>query len=248
VEQGLTARVFGPRPIEFYHESNLPHRTSSALSLAPLGLEMTAVVELLIATTNSGKLAEVEAVLQSLPIKIVPLGDLRTSPTIIEDGKTYEENALKKARTLAEFSSHATLADDSGLEVDALYGEPGVHSARYSGDDANDARNNEKLLRALAGVPEGKRGARFVCVLALCNPPMLGGGEWFFRGECEGRISFAPRGKSGFGYDPLFFYPSLNSTFAELDRETKCRVSHRGQALKKLAEALPSLPLFQMNP
>ena len=205
-------------------------------------------MELLIATTNAGKLAEVEAVLKSLPIQIIPLSRLGTYPKILEDGKTFEENALKKARTLAAFSGHVTLADDSGLEVDALHGAPGINSARYSGADADDARNNEKLLRALENVPQEQRGARFVCVIALCAPPALGGGEWLFRGECAGWITFAPRGENGFGYDPLFFYPPLNRTFAELDRETKSRVSHRGRALRKFTEAFPSLPLFQTNP
>jgi len=106
---------------------------------------------------------------------------------------------------------------------------------------ADDARNNQKLLQALTGVPEDKRGARFVCVLALCAPAALKGGERLFRGECEGRIAFAPKGASGFGYDPLFFYPPLNRTFAELDCDAKGRVSHRGAALRKLAAALPSL-------
>ena len=205
-------------------------------------------MKLLIATTNAGKLAEVEAVLKQLPVTIVPLARLGAWPQVVEDGKTFEENALKKARTLAAFSGRVTLADDSGLEVDALHGEPGIHSARYSGEDGDDARNNEKLLRALAGVPEEKRRARFVCVLALCAPAALGGGEWLFRGECEGRIAFAPRGENGFGYDPLFFYPPLNQTFAEVDREAKCRVSHRGQALRKLAVVLPSLPLVKIHP
>ena len=205
-------------------------------------------MELLIATTNAGKLAEVEAILNSLPIRIISLSHLGNYPAVVEDGKTFEENALKKARTLAAFSGYVTLADDSGLAVDALRGAPGVHSARYSGADADDARNNEKLLGALADAPQEQRGARFICVLALCAPPALGGGEWLFRGECEGWITRAPGGENGFGYDPLFFYPQLNRTFAQLDRETKCRVSHRGVALKKLAAALPSLLPFETNP
>ena len=205
-------------------------------------------VELLVATTNPGKLAEIRAVLETISIPNVSLKDLGEFPIVVENGKTFEDNALKKARALAEFSGRVTLADDSGLEVDALGGAPGIHSARYSGEDANDVRNNQKLLHALAGVPEEKRTARFVCALALCAPPPFGGGEWLFRGECEGRIAFAPRGENGFGYDPLFFYPPLNRTFAELDRETKGRMSHRGRALGKFATALPSLRLFQTNP
>ena len=198
-------------------------------------------MQLLVATNNSGKLAEVEATLKDLPIKIIPLTSLVTWSKVVEDGKTYEQNALKKARTLADFSGYITLADDSGLEVDALGGAPGILSARYSGEDADDARNNEKLLQALAGLRQENRGARFVCVLALYSPISSGKREWVFRGECEGWITFSPRGDKGFGYDPLFVYPPLGKTFAELDRETKCGVSHRGRALEKLKEALPSL-------
>lgn len=205
-------------------------------------------MELLIATTNPGKRAEIESILKRYSLRIISLNDLSSYPTVVEDGVTFEENALKKARTLAEFSGRVTLADDSGLEVDALGGAPGIHSARYGGEEAEDIRNNQKLLRALAGVPEEKRTARFVCVLALCAPPALGGGEWLFRGECAGRIAFAPRGENGFGYDPLFFYPPLNRTFAELDREAKSRVSHRGRALKEFTAAVASLPPFQTNP
>lgn len=205
-------------------------------------------MELLIATTNPGKRAEIESILKRYSLWIISLNDLSSYPTVVEDGVTFEENALKKARTLAEFSGRVTLADDSGLEVDALGGAPGIHSARYGGEEAEDIRNNQKLLRALAGVPEEKRTARFVCVLALCAPPALGGGEWLFRGECAGRIAFAPRGENGFGYDPLFFYPPLNRTFAELDREAKSRVSHRGRALKEFTAAVASLPPFQTNP
>jgi len=196
-------------------------------------------MELLIATTNRGKLSEIEAALKHLPLRILSLEDLADPPAVEEDGATFEANALKKARTLAAFSGRATLADDSGLAVDALGGAPGVHSARYSGKDAADAANNDKLLRELTGVPAERRGATFVCVLALCAPPPLGG-EWLFRAECAGRIAFSPRGARGFGYDPLFFYAPLGRTFAELDAEAKSRVSHRGQAVQKLAAALPA--------
>lgn len=205
-----------------------------------------ACVKLLVGTTNPGKLAEIRAQLGKMPIRVVPLGDLAAWPEVPEDGKTFEENALKKARTLADFAGMPTLADDSGLEVDALGGAPGIRSARYSGEEANDARNNEKLLQALAGVPQEKRVARFVCVLALCLPDSRKRREWLFRGECEGRIAFTPKGENGFGYDPVFFYPPFGKTFGEVDRETKGRVSHRGEALRKLAEALPSLlPLLR---
>lgn len=198
-------------------------------------------MRILVATRNLGKLAEIEAALRELPVEILPLSELGAWPRIVEDGKSYEENALKKARILADFSGYVTLADDSGLEVDYLGGAPGIHSARYSGPEADDVRNNEKLLRALEGVPWERRTARFVCALALARPSAKGGGEWIFRGECKGWIAFEPKGENGFGYDPVFFYPPFGKTFGEVDRETKGSVSHRGKALKKLREALPSL-------
>jgi XTP/dITP diphosphohydrolase len=196
------------------------------------------VAELLLATTNAGKLAEVEAFVKRLSINLISLRALGAWPQVVEDGSTYEENALKKARTLAQYSGVLTLADDSGLEVDALNGEPGVHSARYSGKDATDQSNNAKLLAELSNIPEAQRRARFVCVLALCAPSPAGIQEWTVRAECEGRITFAPRGENGFGYDPLFFYPPLGKTFGEIDRETKASVSHRGKALKRMTEIL----------
>ncbi len=196
-------------------------------------------MQLLLATTNPGKLVEVEAILKDLPLQVVSLTSLSTWPEILEDGKSFEENARKKARTLADLSDYVTLADDSGLEVRYLGGAPGVYSARYGGEEGNDNKNNELLLRKLDGVPEEKREARFVCVIALCVPRALGGKDWLFRGECEGRIAFAPKGERGFGYDPLFVYPPMGLTFAELDPETKNQVSHRGKALRKLKEELP---------
>ena len=199
------------------------------------------MTELLVATTNRGKFAEVESSLKYLPLKILPLQSLGNFPVVIEDGATYEENALKKARTLAEYSGYVTLADDSGLEVDALNGAPGIYSARYCGEEGNDQKNNDKLLAVLKHVPDEKRTARFVCVLALCGPNPSGMKGWTVRESCEGRIAFAPKGSGGFGYDPIFFYPPWGMTFGEIDRETKARVSHRGKALKKLAQVLPSI-------
>ena len=199
------------------------------------------MTELLVATTNQGKFAEVQAFLKSLPLAIVSLRSLGSWPAVVEDGATFEENALKKARALAEYSGMITLADDSGLEVDALNGAPGIYSARYAGEEGNDDKNNEKLFRELQGIAEDRRSARFVCALALCAPKLRGMKEWTVRESCEGRIAFELRGPNGFGYDPLFFYPPFGKTFGEIDRETKATVSHRGKALKKLAEMLPSL-------
>ena len=193
------------------------------------------------ATTHSGKSAEVQAFLSKLPLRITSLKSLANPPEVIEDGKTFEENALKKARMLAEYSGLLTLADDSGLEVDALSGRPGIYSARYAGEEGNDERNNQKLLGELIGVGEEQRTARFVCALALCAPQSQGMKDWVVRQTCEGRIAFEPSGSHGFGYDPLFFYPPFGKTFGEIEREVKATVSHRGKALMKLAEVLPTL-------
>ena len=138
-------------------------------------------MELLVATTNPGKFKEVSAFLKDLPVEIVPLTDLLDPPRVIEDGLTFEENAVKKARALAEFSGLLTLADDSGLEVDALNGGPGIYSARYAGDACDDNKNNQKLLSELQAVPEPKRTARFVCALALCSPESKRIPEWTVR-------------------------------------------------------------------
>ena len=198
------------------------------------------MLDLLVATTNSGKLAEIKALLKCLPVHIISLGDLQHPPLVAEDGQSFEENALKKARTLAHWSGYVTLADDSGLEVDALNGNPGIFSSRFGGVERDDAANNSKLLEQLRDVPEEKRTARFVCVLALCAPTPGGGKQFTARGSCEGLIGFAAKGKNGFGYDPLFVFLPLNKTFGEIDQQTKTTVSHRGKALKELVKVLPA--------
>jgi len=199
------------------------------------------VIDLLVATTNAGKFAEVQAFLSQLPIRILSLRDLNNPPAVLEDGRTFEANALKKARTLADFSGLLTLADDSGLEVDALGGAPGIYSARFCGVEGNDAENNRKLLRELVGVEPARRTGRFVCALALCAPRSLGMVDWTTRAACEGLITIELCGSRGFGYDPLFYYPPFGKTFGQVDRETKATVSHRGKALQQLADALPQL-------
>ncbi len=198
------------------------------------------MIDLLVATTNPGKFAEVQAFLKNLPLRIISLRSLTDPPVVVEDGDTFEANALKKARTLAQFSGLMTLADDSGIEVDALGGAPGVYSARYCGVEGDDDQNNEKLLRQLQNVAKEKRRARYVCVLALCIPGAIGMKECLVRETCEGRIGFSLVGSNGFGYDPLFFFPPLGKTFGEIDRDTKATVSHRGKALQKLAAMLPA--------
>jgi XTP/dITP diphosphohydrolase len=199
------------------------------------------VIQLLVATTNPGKFAEVDAYLKQFPLEIRSLRSLENYPAVVEDGATFEENALKKARHFAAFSGLLTLADDSGLEVDALNGAPGIYSARYCGEEGNDERNNEKLLHEVRHVSEEKRTARFVCALVLCDPKDGELKTWTVRESCEGRIASGLRGANGFGYDPLFFYPPFGKTFGEIDRETKATVSHRGKALRKLAQLLPKV-------
>ena len=206
------------------------------------------MTELLVATTNRGKFAEVKAFLGTLPFQVLSLESLANPPAVIEDGRTFEENALKKARTLATHSGKLTLADDSGLEVDALGGAPGVYSARYAGRDGDDERNNRKLLEQMAGFSKEQRTARFVCVLALCAPGSCGMRDWVILETCEGLIALQCKGVYGFGYDPLFFYPPLDKTFGEIERAAKAAVSHRGKALLKLARILSNIGELQAKP
>jgi len=193
------------------------------------------VREVVVATANPGKLREIKAALQGMAIEIVSLADLSPLPPIEEDGKNFRENALKKARVVAQHTGRLTIADDSGLEVDCLQGKPGVRSARFAGEGASDAENNRKLLRLLEGVPLAQRGAFFRCAIAIVDPQ---GKEAWVEGECRGVIGETERGMQGFGYDPLFLLPELGKTLAELPLEVKNRVSHRGLALAALKEAL----------
>ena len=183
-----------------------------------------------------------------LPLQILSLRDLQNPPAVVEDGASFEENALKKARTLAQFSGLLTLADDSGIEVDALGGAPGIYSARYCGEEGNDDVITASCCANWATLPADRRAGRFVCALALCAPGSSAMKEWSVRESCEGRIAFALTGSHGFGYDPLFFYPPFGKTFGEIDRAAKATVSHRGKALKKLAEILPKLVDFAAKP
>jgi XTP/dITP diphosphohydrolase len=194
--------------------------------------------KILIATTNQGKVQEIRNLVKGLPALFLSLSEVPRIPEVVEDGATFEENALKKARVMAYSTGIVTLADDSGLCVDALDGRPGVHSARYAGDNASDEERYLRLLEEMADVPDPARSARFVCVLALVAPD---GEEKLFRGVCEGRITRDPQGSSGFGYDPIFYFEEAGCTFAEMDRESKNRVSHRGRALRQFAEFLRKL-------
>ncbi|HQP91815.1 MAG TPA: XTP/dITP diphosphatase [Candidatus Omnitrophota bacterium] len=189
-----------------------------------------AKIELLVATRNKKKLQEIKEILRDLNLKITSLDDHPGMPEIVEDGTTFEENAIKKAKTIADITKTLVMGEDSGLEVRALKMRPGIYSARYSGPGANDEKNNQKLLKELAGVPLKKRSARYKCVAALADAK---GVVAVVSGTCSGLIGFKPRGKSGFGYDPLFIIKKYNKTFGELGPEIKHKISHRYKALKK---------------
>jgi len=184
---------------------------------------------MVIATRNPGKTAEIRDLLQGFPVRIRNLEDFGPIPEVEEDGKTFEENAYKKASFTARILGLPALADDSGLVVDALDGAPGVLSARYGGIEATDTDRCTKLLNELAGQKD--RRAAFECVISVAMPT---GQALTYEARCEGLITELPVGQNGFGYDPVFFYPSLRKTFAELSREEKSRVSHRGKALAEL--------------
>ncbi|OGD11185.1 MAG: non-canonical purine NTP pyrophosphatase, RdgB/HAM1 family [Candidatus Aminicenantes bacterium RBG_13_62_12] len=194
--------------------------------------------KLLAATTNRGKLREITGILEGLAVDILMLEDLGLSLSAPEEGRTFMENARQKGLFYSRRTPILTLAEDSGLEVDYLDGAPGVFSARFSGPEADDAHNVAKVLDLLRGVPEKKRTARFVCCAVLCrNGSVLNE----ITGRAAGRISLEPRGRGGFGYDPIFIYPPLGRTFAELSPSEKSAVSHRGQALRKVREYLARL-------
>jgi len=201
------------------------------------------VFSLVVATGNRGKLGELRALLADLPIEVLGVAEVVTPPHVVEDADTFAGNARKKARAVAAACRAVTLADDSGLEVDALGGRPGVRSARYAREGATDAENNAKLLVELEGVPGERRTARFRCALVLVDPWSKDGvtGEVVVEGALEGRIATAARGTSGFGYDPLFLVGDRGRTLAELSEDEKNACSHRGQALSRLYPVLAGL-------
>ncbi len=185
--------------------------------------------KLILASNNAHKVEEIKSILDDYTI--LTLKDINFNQEIIEDGTTFEENALIKARTICQFSGKTAIADDSGLSVELLDGRPGVYSVRYS-KEQTDEKNIEKVLMELDGK---KSKAKFVSVIALVNPD---GTEYTFRGECHGEIIFEKRGNNGFGYDPIFYVPTLNKTFAELTPEQKNSISHRKQSLEKFSQFL----------
>jgi XTP/dITP diphosphohydrolase len=191
---------------------------------------------IVLASSNPGKVREIARLLSGVHLTVVPQSSYDV-PEAPETGLTFVENAILKARNASRHTGLPAIADDSGLEVDALDGAPGVHSARYAGENGSDEANVAKLLRELAGVPQDKRTARFQCLMVYLRhaddpTPIICQGMW------EGRVLFEPRGTSGFGYDPVFFVPTHNCSAAELPPEVKNQISHRGQALRKLAAAL----------
>jgi XTP/dITP diphosphohydrolase len=193
---------------------------------------------LLLASANQGKLRELRTILDGLPVELVGLSEagLGDPPEVDETGDTFLDNALLKARAYAAWSGLAAVADDSGLEVDALGGAPGVRSARYAGPGAGDQANLDKLLAALAGVPPERRTARFRCAAVLVDAD--GMGEWHAEAAWEGRVLDAPRGTGGFGYDPVFLPDGWDRTSAEVDQQTKDAASHRGRAFRALRPAI----------
>jgi XTP/dITP diphosphohydrolase len=196
------------------------------------------IKEIILATGSKHKVEEIKEILKDLDIKVIPMIFFSEYPNTKEDGKTFEENAIKKAKEAAEFFGKWTLADDSGLEVDYLNGEPGVYSARYAGENCSYDDNNKKLLNALHKVPEEKRTAKFRTVIAISSPDEK---ISLAEGKIFGIISFQTLGGNGFGYDPLFYIPKYGKTFAQLSRDTKNSISHRAIALQKAKEIIKSL-------
>ena len=186
---------------------------------------------IVLATRNEGKVREFQELLKDFPVEIRCLKDFGPLPEVVEDGDTFDDNAYKKAHFTAKALGLPVIADDSGLVVEALGGAPGVKSARYAGEKASDAENIAKLLKEMAG--KTNRKAAFDCVISIAVPS---GPALTYEGRCEGEITTEPRGEQGFGYDPVFFYPSYGKTFAEISMAEKNKVSHRGKALAEMAE------------
>ncbi|MCX5696982.1 MAG: RdgB/HAM1 family non-canonical purine NTP pyrophosphatase [Candidatus Omnitrophica bacterium] len=187
-------------------------------------------MELVVATKNKKKLKEIRDIWKNLGLEVSSLADYPRAPRIIENGKTFKENAVKKAVKTARFTGKLTLGEDSGLCVEALKGRPGVYSSRFSGRNKSDPQNNLKVLRLLGDLPPAKRKAYYICAVALADQDGVVG---VVEGRCDGRIGFQPKGTSGFGYDPLFIIPEYNKTFAQLGERIKHKMSHRFHALEK---------------
>jgi len=194
---------------------------------------------LVLATKNRGKIAEFEGLFRGFDLEVKSLNDFGPIPPVIEDGETFEDNAVKKAQFTAKVLGFPAIADDSGLTVKALGGEPGVFSARYAGEGSTDEANNIKLLRAMKGIEQ--REAAFICILAIAVPR---GPALIYEGTCEGLITEEIRGSQGFGYDPIFYYPPVNKTFAQMSAAEKNGVSHRGRAMAELKGELEKVLIW----
>lgn len=193
------------------------------------------MLEILIATNNFGKVKEIKEILDIPKIKILTMKDFPPLPKIVEDGKTYQENAFKKARKTSEYTGKICLADDSGLEIDYLKGKPGIYSSRWGNSD--EERIN-KVLKLIENVPKNKRNAKFVCAVVLVFP---NGKIYMVKEECKGIITFNPKGEHGFGYDPIFLVPECDKTFAELGNKIKNRISHRGKAMRRMINIIKEI-------
>ncbi len=191
--------------------------------------------ELIIATTNQGKLREIKELLMDLNLNITSLKDYPNAPEIIEDGQTFAQNAFKKASIISAYTKKMTIGEDSGLEIEALGNEPGIYSARFSGPNATDAKNNQKMLRSLRGLPSKERGARYRCAVSIVDDSQEMASV---SGVCSGVITGKARGANGFGYDPYFLIARYQQTFGELDPCVKARISHRARAFKKVKKVL----------
>jgi XTP/dITP diphosphohydrolase len=200
---------------------------------------MNDLLTLVIASGNPGKSAEIRDLLAGFPVDIKSLNDFGPIPPVVEDGRTFEENAYKKASFVSRVLGLPALADDSGLVVEVLDGAPGIYSARYAGENASDKQRCAKLLAEMNG--KTNRRAAFECVISVAVPT---GPALTYEARCEGLILEAPSGENGFGYDPVFYYPPLKRTFAELTREQKSRVSHRGKALGELKEEFDKVTIW----
>lgn len=196
---------------------------------------MSQMKKIILASNNAKKIKEIREILSDFNYEVVPLKEAEIDIDIEENGTTFEENAYIKAKTIYDLTGIPAIADDSGLEVYALNGAPGIYSARFAGEHGNDKKNNEKLLNFLKGVEDDKRGGRFVSAVVLITEK---GNTITATGTVEGKIGYEEKGEGGFGYDPLFIIPSLNKTFAELSPEEKNKISHRGNALTELKKKL----------
>lgn len=191
--------------------------------------------KIIFATGNEEKMREIREILASLPVEVLSMKEAGIQADIIEDGKTFEENAVIKAKAIAQLSEEIVLADDSGLVIDYLNGEPGIYSARYMGEDTSYRIKNGNLIQRLEGVPDEERTARFVCAIAAAFPD---GTVLTTEGTVEGQIGYEEKGENGFGYDPIFYLPEYGCTTAQLTEEKKNEISHRGKALRKMVEKL----------